>query len=295
MKILFTGITLLFALAQCGKSTSTTDIEETGQQVGDAMASIDESGGSSGTLAQLDLNEKTLRRLAPPSFLETIKDKIIPESYAATCALSSTFGSCSSNTITRNFNGCTIGTATLTGTVTLAWGGSSASCVMSAANDYITRSPSFLLTGRRGATLTSTKTGTFGQKLTWTSGTGTTRVMSYSNDGIRRFFTDTSGTVTYDFTTTTTSAITVTGTSRANRVLSGGSLRVTNNLTSLSCDYVPTNVTWTSTCSCASSGTWSGSCSDGKTSTVTITGCGTASLVMGPDTQTLNFDRCYGV
>lgn len=297
MKIACLGVLLfsaLFGLSQCG-TVATTDVEETAQQVGDAMAAIDESGGSGGTIADLELNEKTLRRLSPANFLESIQDKLISDSYAATCALSSTFGTCSANTITRTFGGCTIGSATLTGTVTLTWGGASSSCVMAAASDYITRSPSFSLTGRRGATLTSVKTGTFGQKITWSSGSGASTVFSFTNDGIRRLFTATSGAITYDFTTTTTSAITITGTSRASRTLSGGGLRVTNNLTSVICDYVPTNVAWSATCSCPSSGSWAGSCTDGKTTTITMTGCGTATYTLGSDTQSVSFDRCYGI
>lgn len=287
---------LLLGLVACQK-TSSTDIEETGQQIGEVMASIDESGGSGGSIArdeEVPNYEKTFDRLAGLTLWDKGYEFLVPTANAATCLTGSTFSSCLGNVITRTFNDCTIGGATLSGTVTLTWGGTSASCVMAAAADTVTRSPSFTLTGRRGATLTVSKTGSFGQRLTWSSGTGTSRILSFTNDGIRRVFTTSEGTVLFDFTTTTTDAITVTGTLRSNRVLSGGTLKVVNNLTNVSCSYVPTSVTWTSTCTCASSGTWEGTCTDGKTTNLTISGCGTASLTIGTDTQAFSFDRCYG-
>lgn len=279
-------------LSGCNKSS--TDIQETGQQVGDVMASIDESGGSGGSLGRTEDGARLFQRLESQGILSLLEENLFPSAYATACGLTSTFGSCSSNVIVRTFGGCTIGAATLSGTVTLTWGGSSSSCAMAAATDTVTRVPAFTLTGRRGATLTVSKTGSVGQRLTWDSGKGASKVFSFTNDGIRRVFTA-AGSTLFDFTTQTTSAITVTGTNRSNRVLSGGSLRVTNNLNSVTCDYAPTSVAWTSTCTCAASGSWSGSCSDGKTSTITLTGCGTATLAIGSDSEDLTFDRCYGV
>ena len=98
-----------------------------------------------------------------------------------------------------------------------------------------------------------------------------------------------------DYTSQTTSAITVTGTGRSSRTMSGGSLRVTNNLTAVTCDYVPTDVAWSTTCNCATSGTWSGTYSDGKSASIAITGCGTANVTLASDTQAVVFDRCYGI
>lgn len=276
--------------ASCGQST---DIEETGQQVGDVMASIDEQGGSVGTLTQLDGVRKTFRRLSPNDVEDTLFEKVFaPSAYAVSCS-GYGFGSCSSNVVTRTFGGCTVGAATFSGTVTFTWGGASAACTLTAANDTITRVPSFTVTGRRGATLTVSKSGSVGQRITWSSGTGTSKVFSFSNDGIRRVFADSAGTTTFDYTTATTSAITVTGTSRSNRVLSGGSLRVTDNLTGGTCDFVPTAVTWNaSTCNCPVSGSWAGTCSDGSSNSLTLTGCGTGTLVIGSSSQDITFDRC---
>lgn len=283
-------------LVSCGDSQSTTDIQETGQQVGDVMASIDESGGSTGSLAFNDLNSahRAIARIAPSEARSPWWSRaVLPQANAASCLLSSTFASCSSNVITRTFGGCTIGAATFDGTVTLTFDDAAVdgTCQMALSGHSVTRVPAFTVTGRRGATLTVSKTGTVGQKITRGSTAGS---FTFSNDGIRRVFTTSSGATLIDFTTLTTSDITVTGATRATRTLSGGSLRVTNNLTSVSCDYVPTDVKWTSTCNCPTSGSWAGTCSDGSSTSLSITGCGTASLTVGSASEDFTFDRCYG-
>ena len=188
-----------------------------------------------------------------------------------------------------------MGAATFSGDVTLTWGGgTNVDCTLGGtAGTHITRVPNFTATGLRGATLAVTKTGTIGQRVTWNSGASPNRVFTLSNDGINRKFTTASAVVLFNQTTVTSGDITVTGEARTNRVMNGGSLRVTNNLTSVVCSYVPTNVTWAgTTCNCPTSGSWAGSCSDGKTTTLNITGCGTASYTEGTTTQTVTFDRC---
>ncbi len=290
---------VVVSTVSCGKkeSTSSVDIEEQGQQIGEAMASVDEAGGSGGSLGWIPAVKgegRMFARLERASGSAPIfEGSLIPSAQAAACSGASTFGSCSSNTVTRSFGSCTVGMAVFTGNVTLSWGGSSTNCQMSAANDTVTRVPAFTVTGRRGATLTVSKTGSVGQRLTWSSGSGASRVFSMSNDGIRRVFTSAAGATLLDFTTQTTSAITVTGTSRANRVMSGGVLRVTNNISGVACDYVPSAVTWSSaSCNCPISGSWSATCSDGSASSLSITGCGTANLTLGSDTTAVTFDRC---
>jgi hypothetical protein len=288
MKPVFLALMIL-TLASCGKKTSSSaDIEEAAQQVGDVAASIDEAGGSGGAIAMLEPGtDRTFKRYgygpAPLHFG-------IPTANAATCG-AATFGSCTSNTLTRTYGGCTVGGGTFSGTVTLTWGGTSSNCTLGAANDTITRVPNFTVTGRRGATLTVSKTGSIGQRLTWVSGTGSSKVFSFSNDGIRRAFTA-SGTTLFDHTTSTVSAITVTGTSRSSRTLSGGTLRTTNNVSGLTCDFVPSSVSWSTGCNCPVSGSWSATCSDGTSSTLTHTGCGTANFTLGADSTAVTFDRC---
>ncbi|MCM0605615.1 MAG: hypothetical protein KA715_05950 [Xanthomonadaceae bacterium] len=293
----FISVLFLSTLMACGSTVSDTT-EETGQQVGDAMASIDEGGGStSGTFAyqqNIESAKRTFARLSPADIEPTLLDKLVGSVYpiqsahAGLCSLESTFSSCASNVMTRTFSGCTIGAATVTGTVALNFTDAAVdnTCSLASVGHAVARTPAFVITGRRGATLTVSKAGTNGQVLT--KGSGST--FTFSNDGIRRAF---SGAATFDFTTQTTSSITVTGTSRSGRVMTGGNLRVTNNTTSVTCDFVPTNVTWVATCNCATSGSWAGTCSDGKTSSLSITGCGTATVTLGTSSTSVTFDRCF--
>ncbi len=295
---------LFVALSGCKKNenaTTGTDISETSQQIGDAMASVDESGGSGGSLTSLETKsaERAFARLMPSSApahtkLRSFTSALVPEAQATTCFAASTFSSCSSNVITRTFNSCTIGSTTLDGTVTLTWNDTAINsvCAIAADGHSITRSPNFTITGRRGGTLTATKTGTNGQVVTRTA----SGVFSFTNDGIRRSLAY-SGSTLFDFTTETTAALTITGALRSGRTLTstgGAALKVTNNITGVVCSYVPTDVTWGSTCNCATSGSWSSTCSDGKSSTLILSGCGTGVFTMGPESETVSFDRCYG-
>ena len=297
MKILF--LMTILALQSCGSSSTTDTTEETGQQVGDVMASVDEGGGSTGgTFAFLGIDPKsaqrTFARLSPsdvePTWMEKISAPFQPvtNAYAGSCSTDATFSTCSSNVMTRTFSGCTIGYATVTGTVALTFVDAAvdSTCSLASAGHTVTRVPAFTITGRRGATLTVSKTGTNGQVIT--KGSGST--FTFSNDGIRRVFT---GASTLDFTTKTTSDITITGTSRSGRTMSGGNIRVTNNTSGVYCDFVPSNVTWGATCNCATSGSWAGTCSDGKTSSLSITGCGTGTITIGSSSTSVTLDRCY--
>jgi hypothetical protein len=297
------GFVLLLSLGPwgCGKGSGTSqDISELGQQVGDLMAGVDESGGTSGSLALLDLESSRLfARRAPeelsPTLLEKLGQGFLPEAFAGVCSTSASFGSCTASGIggtsarTRNLSGCTVGTRSFSGTITLSY--STADCSLTNVGDHVTREPAFTMTGRRGATLTVSKTGTLGQRLVRLSDSGGTRTFSLSNDGIRRVFTSSGGTL-FDFTTTITSAVTVTGGSRAGRVMTGGVVQVLDNKTGVSCDFVPTAVTWVAGCNCPTSGSWAANCSDGSSRGVTLTGCGTATYTSGSDSEEMTFDRC---
>lgn len=303
LKTCIFGLALL-ALTGCGSFKS--DAEEVSQQAGDVMASMDESSGSNSgsggfAAAQRALEvealaaHQTFSRRMPAEVGQAWWQSLplVPrEASAATCAATSTFGACTSNVVSRTFGGCTIGTATLSGSVTLTWSDAAtdSTCQMTASSHSVTRVPAFTITGPRGGTLTVSKTGTVGQKITRGTTAGN---FSFTNDGIRRVIATGSGTTLFDFTTETTTAITITGTSRSDRVVSGGVLKVTDNVNSVSCDLVPTAVTWTSTCNCASSGTWAGTCSDGKTFSISISGCGTATATVGTTSTSVTFDRCY--
>lgn len=297
---------LSLALTACSGTTSTTAStsmsDEIAQNIGDSMAGIDEAGGSSGSISQ-NSNVKEAQRLfaryAPTDLRkDVLVSQILPQAQATTC-FAHGFGSCTSNSITRNFGGCTVGIGaynlTYTGSVAFTWSGAGAStCSMSSTSDSVTRNPNFTITTPAGASFAVSKTGTDGQKLTLASGSGTSRVFNFSNDGIRRVVTSSTSATLYDFTTSTTSNITVTGTTRSNRVMNGGTLHVVNNLTSVTCDISPSNVTWSSTCTCASSGTWSGSCSDGNTVNLSISSCGSGTLTLGSSSTGVSFDSCTG-
>lgn len=290
---LFVSVLAIFTVfvVSCGSSA---DNEEIGQQVGDVMASVDESGGSTGSLAAISPEHlrRTYLRHSPldvsPAWYESL---FASEAVATTCKASSTFGSCTSNVITRTFGECTVLTATFDGTVTLTFDDAAVNgtCQMTAQGHSVTRVPDFTVTGRRGATLTVSKSGTIGQRITKGATAGE---FAFSNDGIRRVFTNASGSTVFDFTTATTEAITVTGTTRASRTLDGGSLRVTDNVSNSTCDFAPNDVTWDGTCNCAISGSWTGSCSDGNTVSLELNGCGTARLTKGDVAQDVTFDRC---
>lgn len=297
-KLLLVSICLVFAFG-CKKKDdgSDADIQENAQQIGDVMASIDETGQGSGSISSMQIDKESERlyaRFLPEDDSPGVFARLALPSAEAVSCFGYGWGSCSSNAVTRNYAGCTVGTATVSGSVTLNWGNGATSCTLSTAGQYITRVPNFTLTGRRGGTLAVTKTGSVGQRLTWASGTGASKVFSFTNDGINRKITLPSSNVLFDQTTTVSGTITVTGTTRASRVIGGGgSLIVTNNLTANVCTYTPTNVTWDSTsCNCPTQGSWSGSCTDGKSATLNLTGCGTADYTEGSETTSLTFDRC---
>ncbi len=291
LTILFLITSALFFGCKKAEVTTSADIQETAQQIGDVMASVDETGGSTGNIASMQNSvRQSFQRFAPLEINENMIAKLFfPHANAAGCGIAS-FAPCASDVIVRSFNGCTVGSATFSGDVSLTWtGGTPGICSMGGIPDArITRVPNFTVTGRRSASLAVTKTGTFGQRIELVSG----GVVRFSNDGINRVF-SLGSTILFNQTTATSGDITVTGTTRSNRIMNGGSLNVTNNLNAVVCNYIPTNVTWAGgTCNCPTSGSWSGSCSNGKTTTLDITGCGTANYTEGSDTEAVTFDRC---
>jgi hypothetical protein len=292
------GIAILTMISGCGKKS---DVEtEMSQQVGDLMASVDESGGkSSGQISRNEVNsaERMFARLdkkvAPlVSYSRDGLELLIPSANAVSCFFAPGFGSCDTNTITRNFNGCTIGAAVLTGSVLLTWGGGASNCQITADNQTITRDPNFSISGRFGGSLVVSKSGTIGQRLTRSAA----NVFQFTNDGIRRAVSF-DGTTLHDYTTTTTGPLAVTGLFRNGRTISssgGSAVRVTNNLNNVYCDFVPTAVTYSNSCNCAVSGSWGATCSDGKNASIELSGCGSGTFTMDGESSSVTFDRCYG-
>jgi hypothetical protein len=286
----FISLLALLALVSCAEEEDAVDIQETAQQIGDVMASVDESGGTTnGTMVMMESHKRMMaaREKAVRSFSFLNSFGLLPSAQAVACK-DTTFTGCVSSQKVRDLGGCTIGSATFTGDITLQF--SDNTCVIDSDGDTVERNPDFTVSGIRGASLAVAKTGTYGQRITRVSSGNFT----FANDGIRRLFT-LAGETLFDYTTRTTTAIGITGTTRSDRVMTGGQLRVTNNVTGVYCNYAPSNVTWASTCNCATSGTWTGSCSDGKDTTITVTGCGTGTIIVGEESEGLSFDRCYSL
>ncbi len=278
----------------CANNVSTEGIDEVAQQIGDVMASVDEFGGLNGTLSQYQKSFLQMENRLDPHFE---LPGILPNAFAASCA-GGTFQGCNSQrTILKEFNNCSIGLATFDGSVSLTWGGSGSGCSLGippSPGANITRSPNFSVTGLRGATLEVSKEGAIGQRLTYETGLGPNARFNLSSDGIRRIFKLSNGSRLLDFTSSTLGGqpLVLTGSARAGRKLSGGVLRVKNNMEDLYCDFSPTDVTWANGCSCPISGSWQATCSDGTSSSIEITGCGSAEFTFGTETQTIAFDRC---
>lgn len=305
MRLLVCSIAIAAFAIGCQKKddSSTTLSQQLAQDVGDVMASIDEGSGGkangSFTLNEFKAAEKMIARYVPQKNLnkQFAVRTVIPRAEAAAC-YNTGWGSCSANALTRTFNNCQIGNATLNGTVALSFGGGAASCSVSAAGHHVSRIPNFTLTGLYGGTLAVNHTGTFGQRLEYVSGAGSSAVFNFSNDGIRRKISF--GSIVYNdsITTTVNGPLTITGVQRNGRTLTstgGAALRVTNNETGKTCDFTPSAVTWSSNCSCATSGSWSASCSDSESATLTITSCGAGTFTSGTESTSVTFDRCTSI
>lgn len=306
MKLILAFV-LLAALAGCGgkvEDIGGSEMTEPAQQIGDVLASIDEVGGTSGAIAFEKSARKTFARYAPEELDGSLLSKVLlPRASAEACSANTMtfpnggFGNCSGTTTsqkTRTFAGCTVGTdVVFNGTVVFSWASASA-CRLVNQSDRVDRSPAFTVEGRRGATLTVSKDASYGQRLTQTSANGVTpKVFSLTSDGIRRRFVTAGGVTTFDYITTVTSAVTITGDLRNGRVMTGGTFRVRDALTQVTCDYSPVNVTWgSSSCNCPTQGAFQATCSDGKTASLSITGCGTGDFTLGSDSGRVTFDRC---
>ena len=200
----------------------------------------------------------------------------MPSAYAASC-WPSTFSACDAGVRTREFADCTIGAATLEGSVTLTFT-RTAACALLTDGDAVTRTADFTLTGLYGGTLDVTSPGG-GQTVTRTA-TG----FEYTVGGMQRVLTGPGGRTWFDVTTRTTAPIVVTGSGRTDLVIASGMLEVSHNVAGYTVTLAPTNLTWNASCNCAVSGTLTGTIAggpfDGESAAVTLTGCGQADVTM---------------
>ena len=277
-------------------ATDELDATEMAQQIGDAMAGIDEAGGNVGGGLALMKADMTMFARRVPHALEkqSLMSILVPKAQAAACTVATGWGGCSNNVIVRDFGGCDIagGSAVVSGTVTLTFTDAAvdSTCQLAATGNYVLRDPNYTVTTQSGAQLAVTKSSTFGQLVTRIS----PHIFQIHNDGINRKLTF-SGATIIDITTTIDEddPLLVSGTARTGRVLYDGTINIADNLSAKTCTLQPSNVTWSAGCKCATSGSWAGSCSTGTTANLSITGCGTAEMTMNGTTESITFDRCY--
>lgn len=263
--LIFVSLLFIFPACERHEGANLEGESEISQQIGDVMASIDEMGGASGAFS------------------------LAAGAMSASCKIG-TWSSCTNNVITRTFGGCTIAGAIFNGTVELKFNDGTVdnTCSFGIGHD-IERHPNFTITGPRGGVLTVSKTGSYGQRLARTSA----NTYTFSSDGIRRVI-SAGGDTLFDLTTATHGTpLAITGINRDGRVMTGGTLRVTDHLSQVTCDYTPSNVTWSHSCNCPVGGAWLGSCSDGRVTELAVTGCGRAIFTLGAKSANVSFDRCY--
>ena len=291
-----TGIltaTALVMLAVGCRKEGVSDQGQIGAAVGDVMASADESangGATTGMLPSLPVL-RAPAQLRPPLWRRTMDAlTLIPPAYADSC-LPVTYSSCSAGVRTATFNGCTVGAITVDGSVNLTFS-DTAACNIATVGDSVNRTGNLTLSASAGSLAITTPGG--GQTLTRTA-TGFT----FAVPGMERVLTLASGRTLFDIGTATSTPLTITGSSRADMVMVGGTLVVTHHLAGYSVSLTPDHLTWNPTCNCASSGSLTGTVSggkdDGKSAAVTITGCGTADVTIDGDTESVTLDRCAAI
>jgi hypothetical protein len=274
---------MVAAAAGCRKKD---EADQIGESVGEAMSSLDESIAGGAATAMFPYRHVPDELKGP--LWRRAMDSVIPSAYAATC-WEPTFSACNASGVrSKDFGGCTIGGATLDGTVTLTF--NRPLCVVLTDGDAVTRTADLTLTGLYGGTLEVTSPGG-GQTLTKTAAG-----FDYTVGGMERVLTGPGGRTVFDIATRTTAPIVVTGSSRADLKIVSGSLEVDHKIAGYKVTLTADNLAWTSSCNCATSGTLTGTVSggrfDGKSASVTLTGCGEADVTIGGETEMVLLDRC---
>jgi hypothetical protein len=288
-RVMCAFVVATLAIAGCPKRDGDDESGQIGAAVGEAMASLDEAvaGGTTTAMRSRVPMLRTPMELRGPLWRRAL-DSVVSSAYAASC-WGSTFTACDNGVRTMDFAACTIGPSTLDGTVTLSFT-RTAACVLLTDGDAVTRTADFTLTGPYGGTLTVTSPGG-GQTVTRTAAG-----FNYTVGGMQRVLRGPSGRELFNVSTRTTAPIVVTGSTRTDLVIASGSLEINHNLANYTVTLTAQNLTWTPTCNCASSGTLTGTVAggrfDGKSASVTITGCGEADVTLGDETESVTLDRC---
>lgn len=277
---------IVAAAVGCRKRGGDDEIDQIAASAGEVMSGLDESVSGGAATAMLPYH-RIPDALRPPLWRRAM-DRVIPRAYAATC-WEPAFSACNASGVrTKDFGGCNIGLATLTGTVELTF--TRPACVAATAGDAVTRTADLTLTGLYGGTLEVTSPGG-GQTLTRTAAG-----FEYSVGGMERILTGAGGRTLFDVRTRTITPIVVTGSSRADLKIVSGSFEIDHKLAGYKVTLTADNLTWTSSCNCASSGTLTGTVSggrrDGKSASVVITSCGEADVTIDGETESVSLDRC---
>jgi hypothetical protein len=291
--MMMVGLAAVTAGAGC-RRLSLDDPEQVGNAAGEVMASLDESADGRVTAAMNRPASPFFRapdELRGPLWRRAL-DSIEGTAYAASC-FPSTFSACAAGVRTRTFAQCSIGGSTLDGAVTLTFT-RPATCALLLADDAVTRTADFTLTGPYGGTLTVSSPGG-GQTLTKTAAG-----FEYGVAGMERVLKGPGGRTLFDVSTHTTAPFVVTGSSRADLVIVSGTLEVVHNVAKYSVSLTADHLAWAPTCNCAVSGSLTGTVSgggkhDGKSASVKLTGCGKAEVTIDGETDDVVLDRCGAI
>lgn len=292
MKHLYVTIAFVLAITGCG------EIKKAEDSMNEMEYSVESGVTSIGGIADEQSNGSfASNRMTFETYALKAKNLVLPEAWAASCSRAA-LASCSAGTRSETYSSCQLpySSRTMTGQVTLSY--SDAACSLSNTGDQVERSYNLAINGLYGGVLnissashTDYRGNTFGGggRLIKTAGGWTVEVL-----GKNKRFTR-AGRELFNISTRTLSPISVTGSlSRASRVVNGGSFEVIHNKAQFVATYVPSNLTWSSSCCHPISGslavTYSGSVTG--TSSVTFNGCGTATMLKDGLSSQITLNYC---
>ena len=227
---------------------------------------------------------------------KSILEFITSKAYAATCMRPS-FSACQSGIKAATYNGCEIGSATISGTAQLQY--SQAGCTMNATNDMVTRTYSLERSGLHGGSLLTTSSAQSDYRGGAAYGGGgrlTKTASGFSLDILGKHKALTfRGKSVYDISIKTIAPLLVSGgLDRSNRNIQSGQLEINHNRAGRTAVWTYNNVQFSSQCCHPVSGTidivWSGS----KTGSAQMTfqGCGLAQVTEGGQSSQVEMSYC---
>lgn len=287
-----------------GNNGETVDYNaEAANAAGEQLAAIDEGAVGSGIGF----------RDAPPAPPSPWKHDLIdlftlPSAYAAVTCTQASSWMCTTmvpsgapagtkSAIVGDFSGgCTAGGITVTGKTEIDF--STTNCHILTNGDYLIRFPNYTFTAL-GYTYSVSVPPGGGQKLTRTGLSS----LEFTNQGVERVGTDSKNKTLFDIKTTTGAPVTVSGSTRAGRVVNGGSIVVEHKLAGFTTTMVPNNLTWTSGCNCPTSGSLDATNAGSRHNSWSITmgpNCGDATLTGseadgGTIMDSVSLQQCHAI